>query len=231
MNATIATIGAAWVNRDSCGATGVAESRDYPVSGVELLSGRKELVAGPIKNFGRFPRCVKDICAACALALRAAGIVPGSGRANRTGILAAGFDEVMAVNKEYFTDYVAGGRVMGRGNLFIYTTPSSLLAEASILLGLAGPMASVEADAAPCAELLRSAAETIRGGQAEAVACLWQDSETTLCLLAGPRPEAQGIIELDDAIRSAATWRVPADGVCYVKSAYKNANNSREHRA
>jgi len=39
-----------------------------------------------------------------------------------------------------FLDYVQAGRKLGRGSLFIYTLPSSPLAEAAIHFGLQGPV-------------------------------------------------------------------------------------------
>ena len=41
---------------------------------------------------------------------------------------------------EYFRDYLEGGRTLSRGNLFIYTLPSSPLGEAAIHFGLLGPL-------------------------------------------------------------------------------------------
>lgn len=51
---------------------------------------------------------------------------------NRAGSLEA--------NRLYFSDYLQAGRVLARGNLFVYTLPSSPLAEAAIHFGFQGPM-------------------------------------------------------------------------------------------
>jgi 3-oxoacyl-[acyl-carrier-protein] synthase II len=43
-------------------------------------------------------------------------------------------------DREYFRDYLEGGRTLSRGNLFIYTLPSSPIGEAAIHFGLLGPL-------------------------------------------------------------------------------------------
>ena len=222
---TAVIVGAGWVMPGSCGVADGLASREYPGASGETLFAQEALVAGPIKNFGRFPRCARDLCAACALALRAARIAPCSEDSARVGIVAAGLDGVMAVNREYFADYVANGRVMGRGNLFIYTTPSSPVAEASILLGIRGPMVCVDADTSPCAELLRTAAELLCADQAEAMACVWQDHEATLCATVAPRPDAGPDLPLEGAIRAAATWHAPADAVHYLRTMHSDTDS------
>lgn len=55
------------------------------------------------------------------------------------GILGTSISGSTDTNLAYFKDYIQAGRIMARGNLFIYTLASSPLAEAAIHFGLAGP--------------------------------------------------------------------------------------------
>ncbi len=57
-----------------------------------------------------------------------------------TGLLAVNSYGALPVNLDYFQDYVENGRSLGRGNLFIYTLPTSALAETAIYWGYKGPL-------------------------------------------------------------------------------------------
>ncbi len=203
MDAVIAA--AAWILPEGCGAWGAGGGPSAAGSG-ELLSGG-ELVAGPVPNLGRFPQATRDACAACGLALRAGEV----GEARPVGIVAAGFDGTLAANREYLRDYVENGRVTGRGNLFIYTTPVSAIAEASILFGLQGPLLWLEAAETPAAELLEAAGEMAASGQAAAMIALWQDEAATLAALVAGNEEPPGA-PLAEVLRDARRWQDPSEG-------------------
>ena len=92
-----------------------------------------------IKNFGRFDIHSKMVSCAAALALHDSGIIPSDD--NKTfGIVGTSEDGSLHSNEKYFRDYIDEGRNLARGTLFIYTLPSSPLAEAAICFGLSGPM-------------------------------------------------------------------------------------------
>jgi 3-oxoacyl-[acyl-carrier-protein] synthase II len=56
------------------------------------------------------------------------------------GIVGASDSGSMQSDIDYFKDYLDCGRTLSRGNLFIYTLPSSPLGEAAIHFGLQGPL-------------------------------------------------------------------------------------------
>lgn len=56
------------------------------------------------------------------------------------GIIAFDRDGSTAANRAYYTDYVCSGRVLGRGQLFAYTLPTSVAAECAIACHLTGPL-------------------------------------------------------------------------------------------
>jgi len=109
---------------------------DTTLSGAARRCG---LFAYPVKSFGRFDAASRLTCCAVALALQDAGIAYAEGQRLPVGILMTGADGCLAANERYFRDYAESGRTLARGNLFIYTLPTSPIAEAAIHFGLAGP--------------------------------------------------------------------------------------------
>ena len=100
-----------------------------------------DLFGRPVKNLGRFNRVARTTISACALALMDAGVsCADEGEPHDIGLLGTNAAGCLEANRAYFQDYLAGGRTLARGNLFIYTLPSSPLAETAIHFGLAGPM-------------------------------------------------------------------------------------------
>jgi len=99
---------------------------------------RDAVFSQPFKNFTRMDRVSRVTCCAAGLAIQDAGqsypILPSS----LAGIAGTGEYGCLESDRAYFRDYLRGGRTLGRGNLFIYTLPSSPLAEAAIHFGLGG---------------------------------------------------------------------------------------------
>lgn len=185
---------------------------------VEEFSGGKPLRSifrRTVPNFGRFPRHVKAACIACALVFKAAGIRCDEGEKRNIALLAAGFMPVLEVDREFFRDYLDGGRTMGRGNLFIYTLPTSALAEVSIYFGLTGPALYIEPAGAPFGGLPGAAQRMLEGG-AEAAVLLWQDMQHTVCAAAvpesPPEPSLAGLAEVEE---HASAWSSPVEALRY----------------
>ncbi len=90
-----------------------------------------------IKNFSRFDNSSKKIVAAIALALDDANIKNNDDieKISITRYSNIGANET---NLNYFKDYIDSGRTLARGNLFIYTLPTSPLAEATVAFGIRG---------------------------------------------------------------------------------------------
>ncbi len=118
------------------------------------------------------------------------------------GLLAAGSEGLLQANEQYFRDYVATGRTLGRGNLFIYTLATSALGEVAIVLSLTGPSMFIQDDARPLSALVRHGEQMIADGEAGGMLALWSDASAAVCfaiapgirdetfnpLLAGPEP-------------------------------------------
>lgn len=100
----------------------------------------RQLFAYPFKNFGRLDDVSRNVCHAVALAMRDADITYSMGYKQAMGIIGTNVQGSFGADRAYFKDYLEGGRTLGRGNLFIYTLPSSPPGEAAIHFGLLGPM-------------------------------------------------------------------------------------------
>jgi hypothetical protein len=158
---------------------------------VEMLA----LIDRPVKYYGRMTTESRSCLCAASLALRATSS-PESGD-QEVGLISANFDGCLEANQKYFGDYVACGRTLGRGNLFIYTLPTSAPGEVAIALELTGPCLFVEDDAAPLSSLVTHAQQFVADGEADRMLALWSDPRAALCMvvdgLAGDGPIFAGL--------------------------------------
>lgn len=210
ISATIRSAG--WVLPRAGGLWDGRENRETNAGGADELF--QDVVVGgrEVKNYGRFPEGTRSVCSACALGLEGAGYGPED-KLPTAGILAAGFDRTLQQNEAFFRDYVENGRVMGRGNLFIYTLPTSSVAEAAILFGIGGPCLYEEADGDPLPEMVASGCDFLNSGQAELMILLWQDAEVTVCVVL-ETGEKSGI-PVEQFAGSTRELRSPRDVVEY----------------
>jgi len=120
------------------------------------------------RNFGRFSAEARLAFYAVSRALRAAGVNP-AGTGARVGIVAFDRDGCAAANRAYFSDYVQSGRVLGRGQLFVYTLPTSVAAECAIACRLKGPLVYVAEEDGGVGSAVRVADGLLAESAAEAV--------------------------------------------------------------
>jgi hypothetical protein len=138
---------------------------------------QKEIFKYPVENFGRFNHDSKLAVLAIGLALYDAKITYAKDKKQDISILGTNSCGALDANLAYFKDYVANGRILGRGNLFIYTLPSSPLAEAAIHFGLTGELLYAGFLKDSPKELLNYAQGLLKTGS----------SETMLVVNAGPK--------------------------------------------
>jgi len=95
------------------------------------------IINEPIKDFRKFSDLAKlnVLAAASSFFDSSASCSP-----TNSGIIGINSAGAIDSNYTYFKDYYANGRTLGRGNLFVYTLPSSLLSVVSISLGIKGPI-------------------------------------------------------------------------------------------
>ncbi len=133
--------GKGWVKSQACGCK--KKSRGWKYANLRLAYEKllaDGILAYPVENFGRFNRQAKLINLAVALALYDANISYAKAKKKAIAILGSTPNGCLEANLAYFRDYWEAGRTLGRGNLFIYTLPSSPLAEAAIHFGFTGKL-------------------------------------------------------------------------------------------
>lgn len=162
----ISVLGIGWVGREACGC--VRQGIRITYQGKERIEDlqRKDIFSYLFKNFARLDNISKITCSAVAFALKDAEISYAADKKHDMGIVGTNRQGSIKSDEEYFRDYIRCGRKLGRGNLFIYTLPSSPLGEAAIHFGLQGPLLYT---AAPCKSLinvLEIAGEMILSGEA-----------------------------------------------------------------
>ncbi|MDP3112796.1 MAG: beta-ketoacyl synthase N-terminal-like domain-containing protein, partial [Thermodesulfovibrionales bacterium] len=165
----VSVLGIGWINKEEYGCVikgMISNCRDS--SRDKALSG-KEIFSYPFKNFGRLDNISKLTCYAVALALKDAGIEYSVDQKQDTGIIGTNRKGSLQSDANYFNDYLKCGRGLARGNLFIYTLPSSPLGEAAIHFGLQGPLLYVTAADKPLQAALDTASEMILLDEAPAM--------------------------------------------------------------
>ncbi len=191
---------ASWFCADHCGvyapAGGSLEQRSPAFSTTAEIPA---LVGRPVKYYARMTPETRCCLFAASLALKNAR---WDANTREIGLLSAGSDGCLRANGEYFQDYVANGRTLGRGNLFIYTLPTSALGEVAIALSLTGPCMFIHEGDDPVVSLGRIGGQMISDGEAGGMLGLWSDSEAAVCLLI--EPGAGGSL---DALHSALPIR------------------------
>jgi len=183
---TINILGTGWLSRDSYGSERMERSVEY-ASRVSIRGLGKEegLFAYPVKNFGRFEPVSRRVCYVTALALQDAGLKYSKGWKQDIGLLGTDEHGCEQANFNYFRDYVEGGRTLARANLFIYTLPSSPLAEVAVHFGLQGPLLYLRNQDASLDSLLATAQRMIAEGQAETMLVYELTSELDRCFVVG----------------------------------------------
>jgi len=170
---------AAWFCTEHCGVVaprGLSWQKPAPSATADVLA----LIGRPVKYFTRMTG--ESRCCLCAASLALKGADWWDRTPPEIGLLAARSEGLLRANEEYFQDYVAMGRTLGRGNLFIYTLATSALGEVAIALSLTGPSMFIQADARPLAALVRHGEQLIADGEAEGMLALWSDWSSAVCL-------------------------------------------------
>jgi len=174
----------AWARGTECGCAGKARHWGY----TDLRMAYKQLLenavlAYPIENFGRFDQVSKLTILAIALALYDSGIAYAKDKKQDISILGTNTCGALEANLTYFNDYIANGRILGRGNLFIYTLPSSPLAEAAIHFGLTGKLLYLGFAKNTAGESLKYALNMLKTEIYKTILLVNANSEKASCLV------------------------------------------------
>lgn len=160
-----------------------------------------------IRNYGRFTRHARLIMHALHLALQDAGLRgPADCGPRGGGLIGSGELGTQTANLEYFRDFCANGRVMARGNLFLYTLPTSPLAEAALVHQLRGPLfwLGTASPAGALERALSAAADLLTGGAASTMfVCHGQPDMVVLYAVGGGSAAGWPLSSVMDAARAA----------------------------
>ena len=160
--------GIGWINKNKYGGIARKETNFFEESEFDGLA-RSGIFLFPFKNFGRLDRISKLTCYAVALALKDAGISYTPQKGQDIGIVGSGASGSLQSDIDYFKDYLDCGRTLSRGNLFIYTLPSSPLGEAAIHFGLQGPLLYTSAPKNPLLTAFTMASVMVNLGETPAI--------------------------------------------------------------
>ncbi len=170
--------GIGWITGTAYGLMRHGETRADHGSRAGLTGPVDALFRRKVERFGRFDPVSRMACLACELALQDAGYSPADRQ--EIGILGAGFEGSLAANAAYFKDYVESGRILARGNLFVYTLPTAALGEAAIHFGFQGPLFSLISRVTPLADALEAASLLVKLGDAPAMLVVQAEAESAV---------------------------------------------------
>jgi 3-oxoacyl-[acyl-carrier-protein] synthase II len=183
-------------------------------SGVEAgglpLWKKEDCFAYPVKNIGRCDAVTRMTLCACALALKDASISYSEGKKTDMALIGTNEKGSLEANGAYFGDYLQAGRSMGRGNLFIYTLPSSSLAEAAIHFGFQGPMLYMSFPDHGLGAFLEAGAGLLVDGAAEGVLAVKADERDAMAFVLGRPAGSRGVAWR--RVADAAAKCGPVDG-------------------
>lgn len=177
--------GLGWIN-DQCYGRGrnqkhVKYANRVPIRRLGLESS---LFREPVKNFGRFEPVTQKLCVATSLALQDAGLLHGE-KQLEIGLLVIHKAGCVESNRQFFQDYLDGGRSCSRANLFIYTLPTSPGAEAAIHFGLRGPLLYIDALDDSMDSEIQAVENVLRTHQAQAMLIYMIDDPHLIAAVVG----------------------------------------------
>jgi hypothetical protein len=169
---------AGWFAQQSYGAVGLSgKPWNKPSPDLSRTNEVLRVVERPVKYLSRMRMETRATLCAAALAMRAADWSGGE-----IGLISTHASGVVEANEDYFRDYVATGRTLGRGNLFIYTLPTSTLGEVAIALSLTGPSMFMKHDVDATAAMIRDAEQMIVDGEAKGMLGIIGNKYGATCL-------------------------------------------------
>ena len=163
---TIYVYGIGWLTKEGYGCIRSGLRHAYePGEGPHILP-KRDIFSHPFKNFGRLDTISKMTAFGVSLALQDAGIEYSPTGKQDIGIVGTNAEGSLRSDIEYFRDYLESGRTLSRGNLFIYTLPSSPIGEAAIHFGFQGPVLYAAGEGNVLSVVLDAASDMILADEA-----------------------------------------------------------------
>lgn len=186
----------------------------------------KGLFSYPFKNFGRLDIISRHVCYAVALAMKDAGIAYNMGHKQDIGIAGTNANGSLTADGLYFRDYLDGGRTLGRGNLFIYTLPSSPLGEAAIHFGLLGPLFYVTGGEDSLVRAMTISEDMIMQSEARSMLVGMADEEHAMYFVIGvDAGHKESPLRVTRAVETLAKGLTFPETIRELSNAYKEAGN------
>lgn len=154
-----------WITQNKYGCLKLNREQEYSDLKSLYTCLQPEILKYPVANFPRFDPVSKLAVISIALALYDAKIPYAQGKKQEISLIGTNSDAALEANLAYFNDYLANGRTLARGNLFIYTLASSPLAEAAIHFGFCGKLLYLGFAKNPEKESLTYALNTLKAGK------------------------------------------------------------------
>ncbi len=203
----ISVHGIGWITASGYGTIGSGVCQRL-AAGEEMSSlSRRSIFSYPFKNFGRLDAVSRMTTYAVALSLRDAGIEYAPTRKQDIGIIGTSSEGSLASDIAYFRDYVDNGRTLSRGNLFIYTLPSSPLGETAIHFGLVGPLLYVAGEKQSLAAIMDIAADILMAPETYGMLIGQAGEEEALYLVLAPGQESRALCNFAEARSIVASGR------------------------
>ena len=162
---TISVHGIGWLTKEGYGCIRSEHRHTYAVGEDARTLPKRDIFSHPFKNFGRLDAISKMTVIGVSLALQDAGIEYSPTGKQDIGIVGTNAEGSLRSDIEYFRDYLEGGRTLSRGNLFIYTLPSSPIGEAAIHFGFLGPVLYAAGESNALSAVLDLATEMVLAGE------------------------------------------------------------------
>jgi hypothetical protein len=195
--------GIGWITTTEYGCVMKRLRRSYS----DMGSLRSELQEGsvlsyPVKGFGKYDPVSKMTCCVSALALHDAGMSYSASQKQDIGILGTNSDGCLQSNLDFFRDFVANGRTLGRAKFFVYTLPSIPVAEAAIHFKCRGPLLYMGFPEKRVPSLLRQSDRMILRGESAAMLAVSASEKDALCFVLRGEQEApaDSVLGLDEVI-------------------------------
>ena len=131
----------------------------------------EKILSSKIKNFKRFPDYTKKMLLATKMAIFDAKIK----NKKKFGLLAVNKEGALDSNVKYFKDYVDCGCKLARGSLFIYTLPTTPLAEIAIAFGIEGPLQFLTCSKPTLSFALEFGEDILKNKEATALIIIFSD--------------------------------------------------------
>ncbi|MFW6414726.1 MAG: hypothetical protein ACOCZ2_00285 [Thermodesulfobacteriota bacterium] len=160
---------------------------------------QKDTLFKPVNNFSRLDPIAKSALCTAGLAVTDAAIAKD--KQSNLGIIGESSRGCLEANTAYFRDYVDNGRQQGRGKLFVYTLPSTPLAETAIALGCQGPLFYTSFSENPLYNLLEQASQLADPESETGMIAVYADRDMGLGFILQPTENKSSL-----SIQEALNW-------------------------